>query len=107
MAKLTQLQIGYIRKDFVSKLMEIDELKIRDEGKISLIEEFLDGYKRGFEIGTGNTFSNKEVAIVSGIEDRLTSFKDQVGKAEPGIEIIGYIANYNWGEMTKLIAANK
>jgi len=107
MAKLTQLQKENIRKDFVLKIMNIDKLKIRDEQKIYLIEEFLEGYKRGFEIGTGTTFGNKEVAIISGIDDQLTNFKDQVGKAEPGIEIIGFIADYNWGEIVKWMNITK
>lgn len=107
MAKLTQLQIENIRKDFVLKLVEIDELKIRDEGKISLIEKFLEGYNRGFEIGAGTTFGNQEVAMVSGIDNQLTNFKEQVGKVEPGIEVIELIAEYNWGEIVKWMSIMK
>ncbi len=107
MAKLTRLQIENISKDFILKIMNIEKLKIRDEQKIYLIEEFLEGYKRGFEIGAGTTMGNREVAIVSGIDNQLTNFNDQVGKVEPGIEIIGFIADYNWGEIIKWMNSMK
>lgn len=101
MEKLTNEKKEKIGKDFVLKIRDIDDLKIRNETKIYLIEEFLAGYKRGFEIGTGETLRSKEVAIISGIEEILTDFKNRVGKAEPSIEIIGFISDYNWGEIVK------
>lgn len=103
MAILTQAQIDKIRKDFVEKIMNIDKLKIRDEQKIYLIEEYFEGYNKGFATCAGTTFNIKIVNIVLGIGRELTKFKDQVGKVEPSIEVIELIAEYNWGEIIKLM----
>lgn len=101
--KLTQLQINNIRKDFIKKIEDIDRLKISDEGKISLIVEFLKGYKRGFEISAGSIFDIKEVDFVYSLDRELAMFDKSIGQVEPSIEIIILIASSYWGEIIKIM----
>ena len=59
------------------------------------------------ETSAGTTFVIKSVNVALGIGNQLTNFKEQIGKVDPGIEVIEFIAEYNWGEMVKWMNITK
>lgn len=104
MSKFKREHICKIRKDFLSMIEYIDDMKINDESKFYHIEKFFDGYKAGLETIIGGSLDIadiREVDIMSEVCNAIKNLDEQLSKVDPGIEIIGIATSYHWGEIVK------
>ncbi len=106
MVKLTQTQIDKTRKYLGTEIRAIDKLKISDEAKIYLTGALSEGFKKGFEICSGEPFDIREVDVILGIDNELTKFRAKASKVEPGVrakEDIERIARSFWRDLFCII----
>lgn len=99
----TQTQRDMMRDDFIIEIKSINRLEKNNDEKLSLLSEFVDGYRKALTRCILRDLESTDIDILFDINNELKDFEDRLILIDPtNEEQLMILANNSWSKIIKI-----